>query len=99
VKVPLWVILAIGGILLGVAALTRSMPYGLIPFLVVGWLASQHASSPAASERSKRVVVLVTVWATALASTLPVGVIPGVVILVGVGAYILLHRDVTTPGP
>jgi hypothetical protein len=96
VRLPVWVVLAIGLAFLVVVVLTRSLPYGLVPPLVVGWLAGQHVSSPAASGLSKRVVVLVTVWATGLAATLPIAAIPGVVTLAAVGVYILFHQIVTS---
>ena len=73
------------------------MMYWIILPFAVGWLASRHVSSPAASNRSKRIVVLVTVWATALAIALPIAVIPAVLVLVGVGAYMIVHHDITKP--
>ena len=48
--------------------------------------------------RSKQVVVLATVWATAIATALPLAVVPAVVTLAGVGVFILVHHDITTPG-
>jgi hypothetical protein len=95
VKLPIWVILATGFVICVAMIFTRSVPYGIILPCSVGWLVSQYVSAPAASGRSKQVVVLVTVWATVLASALPLATIPAVLALVGVGAYILVHHDVT----
>lgn len=97
-KVPLWVVLTASLVLALAVILTRAVPYWIILPFTVGWLASRYVSSPAASERSKQVVVLVTVWATAMASALPLAVIPAVVALSGVGVFILVHHDITTPG-
>ena len=96
-RVPLWVVLAAGGVILVAAVFTRTIPYWVVLPFTVGWLASQHASSAASSARSKRGVVLATVWATAVASAWPPAVIPAVLTLVAVGVYILLHHDVATP--
>ncbi len=60
-KVPFWVVLAIGVVLLGAAIFTRTIPYWVILPAVVGWLAAQHAISPAPTAFSKQVVILVTV--------------------------------------
>jgi hypothetical protein len=95
---PFWIVLVAGGVILGAALFTKTIPYWLILPFAVGWLAAQHACLPAASVRSKRGVVLVTVWATATASAWPLVHTPVLLVLVGVGVYVLLHHDVTTPG-
>lgn len=94
-RVPFWVVLAAAAVIFGAAIFTRTIPYWVVLSFVVGWLVSEYVSAPTASERCKRIVVLVTVWATATASTLPVAVVPAILALVGVGVYVILHREVT----
>jgi hypothetical protein len=87
------VVVVIGVVLLAAVVINWSLPYWVVPAFLVGWLAGQHVSSPRTSAFSRRWVVVATVWATALASALPLATIPAVVTLTAVGAYILLHRS------
>jgi hypothetical protein len=96
-RIPFWIVLVAGGVIVAAALFTRTIPYWLVLPLAVGWLAAQHAGSPATSERSKQGVVLATVWATAAASAWPLVHTPALLVLVGVGVYVLLHHDVMTP--
>jgi hypothetical protein len=87
------VVVVIGVVLLAAVVINGSLPYWIVPSFLVGWLAGQHVSSPRTSALSRRWVVVATVWATALASALPLATIPAVVALTAVGAYILLHQS------
>jgi hypothetical protein len=70
-------------------------PYWLIVPTVVGWLAYRHATSPTASDRSKKVVVGLTIGGFLLALAWPLATIPVVLLFVGVGAYVLIHREIS----
>jgi hypothetical protein len=71
------------------------MPYGLILPVAVGWLAVRHCRADAPSERSKLAVAVLTTGASVIMLTWP-AVIPAALVLVGIGAYVIVHKDVTT---
>jgi hypothetical protein len=70
------------------------MPYWLILPFVVGWLVYRHVSSTA-SDRSKRVVVGLTIGTFLLALTWPAATILVTLLFVSVGVYVLLHREIS----
>ena len=70
------------------------MPYWLILPIVVGWLAARHAKSEFASERSKRAVVFLTGGVVLLALAWPAAVIHVSLLLVAIGVYVILHREI-----
>ena len=70
-------------------------PYWVVLPFVVGWLAARHATSPTASERSKRIVVGLTVGGFLLTFVWPAATIPVVLLFVCVGVYVLLHREIS----
>lgn len=94
VKVPLWAALAAVGVIAGASILTRSLPYGLVVPVVVGLLTAEFACSPDATPNAKRAVVLVTVWTLALAASAPVLSVSALVVLIGVGVFLALYREV-----
>lgn len=72
------------------------VPYWIILPVVVGWLAVRHARSPTTSHRSKRVVTGLTAGAVVLLVAWSAAVVPVSLLLAGVGAYMLLHREMTS---
>ncbi|MBN9122131.1 MAG: hypothetical protein J0I06_23820 [Planctomycetes bacterium] len=70
-------------------------PYWLVLPAAVGWLAYRHASSSTASDRSRRTVAWLTGATVLLMLARPVVIVPASIVLAGVGAYVLLHREVS----
>lgn len=89
----IWVGLAAAGVFVTACIFTRSLPYGLVVPVVVGLLVAEFTCSPTAAPNAKRAVVLVTVWSLALASAAPMLAVPALVVLIGVGVFLALHRE------
>ncbi|MDY3557530.1 hypothetical protein R5W23_000056 [Gemmata sp. JC673] len=89
-RIPLWVVALIAVTLAVAAVILRSIPYGLILPLIVGWLAGRFVSTTSHSARSKQVVVMATVWATALGPISGFIAVPAQLMLVGIGVYVIL---------
>ena len=95
-RIPFWGVVLIVATLGGVTLAFRSIQYGLIIPLIVSWLAAQFVSAPFHSTRSKQVVVVVTVWATALGPFGGLLAVTTQLALTGVGVYTILADMVAT---
>ncbi|AWM38025.1 hypothetical protein GobsT_38950 [Gemmata obscuriglobus] len=89
-RIPLWGVALIAVTLAVAALILRSIPYGLILPLIVGWLVGRFVSAPSHPARSKQVVVMATVWATALGPISGFIAVPAQLMLVGIGIYVIL---------
>jgi hypothetical protein len=69
------------------------IPYWIIVPIVVCPLMFKYVSSPNNSYRSKKIVAGIAGMAILVALVVPVVGIVGWLVLVGVGVYLVLHRD------
>jgi RsiW-degrading membrane proteinase PrsW (M82 family) len=73
------------------------LPYHLVLLAVVGVLVARHACSDA-SERSKRLVVGLSACALLLPVVWSGAALVANLVLIGVGVYVAIHREVTSSG-
>lgn len=73
-----------------------AMPYGLVLPVAVGWLPVKHCRADAPSERSKCEVAVLTTGASMMTLTWPPAAILAALLLAVTGAYVIVHKDVTT---
>jgi hypothetical protein len=73
-----------------------TIPYGLILPVAVCWLAIRHYRSDAPSERSRRAVAILSGGATVAMLAWPPAAVPAALLLVGVGVYAVLYKEVTS---
>jgi hypothetical protein len=72
-----------------------TIPYGLILPVAVCWLAIRHYQADAPSDRSRAAVALLTAVATALMFMWGHASVPAALVLVAIGVYVILHREIT----
>jgi hypothetical protein len=73
------------------------LPYDLIPLIAVVWLTVRHVRSPHASDRSKRLLVLIAVVSVLIPRIILTPLILVVLLQVGICAYIILHHLIVAP--
>jgi hypothetical protein len=72
-----------------------AIPYGLILPVAVGWLAIRHYHADAPSERSRTTVAVLTAGAAAAMFQWPAASVPAAFVLVAIGVYVILYREIT----